>query len=92
MAALKELQGLQELVCNGYKFQLLNRILQNPTATACTIQSQQQQIAIQVLPQETDQGLLQPAERTQKEKNIGANDFPAQTDAPQAASQVSALL
>lgn len=88
MAALKELQGLQELVCNGYKFQLLNRILQNPTATACTVQSQQQQIAIQVLPQETDQGLLQPAERTQKEKNIGANDFPA----PQAASQVSALL
>lgn len=43
-------------------------------------------------PRKQTNGLLQPAERTQKEKNIGANDFPAQTDVPQAASQVSALL
>lgn len=49
-------------------------------------------MAIQVLAQETNQGQLQPAERPQKEKNIGANDFAAQIDVPQAASQVSAVL
>lgn len=39
-----------------------------------------------------NQGQLQPAERTQKEKSIGANSFAAQINVPQAASQVPAVL